>query len=99
MTFAGKVRREERLPLTQEIGDAMLAYIERAWPRFATARVFVTSAALVRALSRIAPKCIVRRALDRAEIKNTHRGAHVLRHSAATAMLRNGASLMTMSIT
>ena len=30
ITLVGKVRREERLPLTQEVGDAMLAYIERA---------------------------------------------------------------------
>ncbi|WP_404548000.1 tyrosine-type recombinase/integrase [Bradyrhizobium diazoefficiens] len=93
ITLAGKARREERLPLTQEIGDAILAYIERARPRIATARAFLTSAAPVRPLSRIAVKCIVRRALDRAGVKSIHRGAHVLRHSAATTMLRNGASL------
>lgn len=93
ITLAGKVRREERLPLTQEIGDAIIAYIERARPRIATTRVFLTSAAPIRPLSRIAVKCIVRRALDRAGIKSAHRGAHVLRHSAATAMLRNGATL------
>ncbi|MGY4430922.1 site-specific recombinase XerD [Bradyrhizobium sp. F1.13.1] len=93
ITLAGKSRREERLPLTQEIGDAIFAYVERARPRVATTQVFLTSAAPIRPLSRIAVKCIVRRALDRAEIKSGHRGAHVLRHSAATAMLRNGASL------
>lgn len=93
ITLAGKVRREERLPLTQEIGDAIIAYIERARPRIAATRVFLTSAAPIRPLSRITVRCIVRRALDRAEIKSAHRGAHVLRHSAATAMLRNGASL------
>lgn len=91
--LTGKARREERLPLTQEIGDAILAYIKRVRPRTATTRVFLTSAAPVRPLSRIAVKCIVRRALDRAGVKSAHRGAHVLRHSAATAMLRNGASL------
>jgi site-specific recombinase XerD len=93
ITLAGKVRRQERLPLTQEIGDAILAYIERARPRIATTCVFLTSAAPIRPLSRIAVKCIVRRALDRAGLKSAHRGAHVLRHSAATAMLRNGATL------
>lgn len=93
ITLAGKARREERLPLTQDVGDAILAYIARARPRLATTRVFLTSAAPVRPLSRIAVKCIVRRALDRAGIKSIHRGAHVLRHSAATAMLRNGVSL------
>jgi integrase/recombinase XerD len=93
ITLAGKARREERLPLTQEIGDAIIAYIERARPRIATTRLFLTSAAPIRPLSRIAVKCIVRRALDRAGIKSAHRGAHLLRHSAATAMLRNGATL------
>jgi integrase/recombinase XerD len=93
ITLVGKARREEQLPLTQEIGDAMLAYIERARPRIATARIFLTDTAPIRPISRITVKCIVRRALDRAKIKSVHRGAHVLRHSAATAMLLNGASL------
>jgi integrase/recombinase XerD len=30
LTIAGKMRREERLPLTQEVGDAIIAYIERS---------------------------------------------------------------------
>ncbi|MCY1489844.1 Tyrosine recombinase XerC [compost metagenome] len=93
ITLVGKVRREEWLPLPQDVGDAMLAYIERARPRVATTRVLLTDIAPIRPLSRIAVKCIVRRALDRAGIESIHRGAHVLRHSAATAMLRSGASL------
>ena len=93
ITLIGKVRREEWLPLPQDVGDAILAYIERARPHIARTRVFLTDIAPIRPLSRIAVKCIVRRALDRAGIKSIHRGAHVLRHSAATAMLRSGASL------
>ena len=93
IALIGKVRREEWLPLPQEVGDAILAYIKRARPRIATPRVFLTDLAPIRPLSRIAVKCMVRRALDRAGIESIHRGAHVLRHSAATAMLRSGASL------
>ncbi|KUM28379.1 integrase [Mesorhizobium loti] len=93
IVLAGKSRREERLPLTQEIGDTILAYIEQARPRIAASRVFLTSTAPIRPISRITVKCIVNRALDRAGIKSAHRGAHILRHSAATAMLRNGVSL------
>jgi len=33
-----------------------------------------------------------------AEIKSGHRGAHVLRHSAATAMLRNSCKAMAPAI-
>jgi len=93
LTIAGKSRREERLPLTQEIGDAIIAYVERARPRVATTRVFLTDAAPVIPLSRVAVTCVVRRAFNRAGVASPHRGAHVLRHSAATAMLRQGVSL------
>ncbi|AYM09095.1 tyrosine-type recombinase/integrase [Agrobacterium tumefaciens] len=93
IVLAGKSRCEERLPLTQEIGDSLLAYIEGARPRIATSHVFLTSTAPIRPVSRSTVKCIVNRALDRAGIKSAHRGAHILRHSAATAMLRKGVSL------
>jgi site-specific recombinase XerC len=45
VTIAGKARREERLPLTQEVGDAIIAYIERSRPRVVTSRVFLTDIA------------------------------------------------------
>jgi integrase/recombinase XerD len=93
IAVTGKSRREEWLPLTQEVGDAIIAYVERARPRLPTSRVFITEFAPIRVLSRIAVKCIVRRTLLRAGIKSAHQGAHVLRHSAATAMLRHGVSL------
>ncbi|EKM98242.1 MULTISPECIES: tyrosine-type recombinase/integrase [unclassified Acidocella] len=93
LTVSGKAKREERLPLPQDVGDALLAYIERARPRAASDRLFLTDIAPVVPLSRVAIKCLVRRALDRAGVEGPHRGAHVLRHSAATAMLAGGASL------
>jgi integrase/recombinase XerD len=36
---------------------------------------------------------VVARALTRAHISSAHKGAHLLRHSLATRMLRGGASL------
>ena len=93
LVVLGKSRREDRLPLTQEVGDAILAYIERARPKTASLRVFQTEAAPIVPLGRAAIKCIVRRALGRAGVDSPHRGAHVLRHSAATAMLGAGVSL------
>ena len=93
VAVAGKSRRKEWLPLTQEVGDAIIAYVERARPRVPTSRLFFTELAPIGPLTRVTVKCIVRRTLLRAGIKSVHRGAHVLRHSAATAMLRHGVSL------
>ena len=89
----GKSRREEYLPLTQEVGDAILAYIKQARPKLASNSLFLTEFAPLRPVGRIAIKCLVRRALIRAGVKSACQGAHVLRHSAATAMLRHGVSL------
>lgn len=91
--LAGKSRHAEWLPLTQEVGDAIIAYLQRARPNVRTARLFVTEFAPLRPVTRITVKCIVNRTLDRAGIESPHRGAHVLRHSAETAMLRHGVSL------
>jgi site-specific recombinase XerD len=41
---------------------------------------------------------IVRRALGRAGVSSATRGAHLLRHSAATAMLRDGISLPAIGV-
>ncbi len=91
--LCGKSRREELLPLTQEVGDALIAYIERGRPALGVPALFLTEYAPLRAIGRIAVKCIVRRALTRAGVESACKGAHLLRHSAATAMLRHGVSL------
>jgi len=93
LTISGKAMREERVPLPQDVGDAILMYIQHARPQVTDERIFLTDLAPVRPLSRVAVKCLVRRAFDRAGIESPHRGAHVLRHSAATAMLASGVSL------
>ena len=89
----GKGRREELLPLSQEVGDALIAYLERGRPVFATDALFLTEHAPLRPIDRITIKCVVRRALDRAGVESRCKGAHMLRHSAATSMLRHGVSL------
>jgi site-specific recombinase XerD len=93
LAVTGKSKRAEWLPLTREVGEAIVAYLERARPRLRTPRLFLTESAPLRPLTRIAVKCIVKRTLVRAGIESAHKGAHVLRHSAATAMLRHGVSL------
>jgi integrase len=93
----GKGRREELLPLTQEIGDALLAYIEGGRPALASPTVFITEYAPLRPIDRITVKCLVTRALKRGGVESCYKGAHILRHSAATAMLRHGVSLPDVS--
>jgi site-specific recombinase XerD len=91
----GKGRREVRLPLPQDAGEALMDYIERARPKVDTDRVFLCTNAPIRPIGNSSTiSGIVRLALQRANITNPpSKGAHLLRHSAATAMLRSGASL------
>ena len=91
----GKGRRDVRLPLPQDAGDAVLDYLENARPQVAIDRVFLCENAPFRPLrSGIIVSGIVRAALRRAGIENPpSHGANLLRHSTATMMLRAGATL------
>ena len=89
----GKARRQALLPLPQEVGDAILLYLQQGRPPLSVPEVFVTVTAPLHSLTRAAVTHIVRSALRRCAIRAPINGAHVLRHSAATAMLRQGASL------
>ena len=89
----GKARRQESLPLPQEVGNAILLYLEKSRPSLRAPEVFTTVLAPIHPLTRATVTHIVRSALRRAGIKAPINGAHVLRHSAATAMLRQGVSL------
>lgn len=93
LAVCGKGRRAEWLPLPQAVGAAMLRYVRRARPPFSGPTVFATVHAPWRPLTRQAVSHIVVTALRRAGVTTPVHGAHVLRHSAATAMLRQGASL------
>jgi integrase/recombinase XerD len=90
----GKGRRETRLPLPQDAGDALLAYLEGARPHVACDRVFFMLNAPVRPITgHNVVGSIVRSAVRKAAIDTPTKGASLLRHSAATAMLRGGGTL------
>ena len=94
LIVSGKGRREVRLPLPQEVGDAIMAYLEHGRPPVNVTQVFLRTPAPVRPFADSSVvSCIVARAIRRAGVTARFRGAHVLRHSAATQMLRQGASL------
>lgn len=100
ISVSGKNRREMRLPLTQEVGQAIVDYLQDGRPRSQTDAVFVRSRAPFRAFaSHCAVSVIVAQAMRRAGVACPSRGAaHVLRHSVATSMLRQGASLQDIAV-
>jgi integrase/recombinase XerD len=93
LSVRGKSRRETRLPLPQDAGDAILDYLRRGRPKSTFDQVFLRSTAPFQALRGSTVSSIVRRALGKAGITAPSKGANLLRHSAATAMLRGGATL------
>ena len=94
----GKSRQEIDLPLPQDVGDALHNYLERIRPAIDDELVFLRSVAPFRPLNRRSTvSSIVRCAIRRARIADPpSSGAHLLRHSAATSMLREGATLETI---
>jgi|APThiThiocy_cv2_1041547.scaffolds.fasta_scaffold17793_2 integrase len=90
----GKQRRSVAMPLPQDVGDALLAYVEGSRPAVAEGRVFLRAQAPFtpfRSASEIAG--IVARVLKRGGITDVPTGAHMFRHSLATGLLRAGSTL------
>jgi integrase/recombinase XerD len=92
VTVRGKGRRDEQLPLPSDVGEALAGYLRDGRPAGgASRRVFLLSRAPGGGLPAGAVIGIVRRACLRAGLPEA--GAHRLRHTAATGMLRAGAPL------
>lgn len=90
----GKGDRVERMPLPQDVGAAVVDYLRHGRPRCSTRRVFIRIKAPHRGFAGAAAICdVLRRALARAGLDPEFKGAHLLRHSLATDLLRRGASL------
>lgn len=90
----GKSAREERLPLLPEVGQALARYLKEDRPACACRRVFLRIKAPRQGFASSVAICdILRRAMSRVDLHPAHKGAHLLRRSLATQMLRGGASL------
>jgi integrase/recombinase XerD len=93
-TVHGKGPRHERLPLPRDVGTALLRYLRHARPVCSSRHVFVRMRAPFRAFADGNPVyMVVRSALERAGLNPPSKGGHLFRHSLATDLLRNGASL------
>lgn len=87
----GKGRREDRLPLLAEAGDAVAGYLLHARPQVESRTLFLTVMAPHRPLRPTAVSQIVWRQSRRAGL--TPMRAHRLRHALATDLLDRGSSL------
>ena len=91
LVVTGKGRRTERLPLPVDVGEAVADYLRHGRPEADSRAVFLRCIAPLAALSPTGVTWVVYASCDRAGLPQV--GAHRLRHSAATDMLRAGASL------
>ena len=94
LRVSGKSRYEVRLPLPQDVGDAIAAYLERRPSTCPSHYVFLRHLAPFRPFRRgDGVSSLVKRLMQRAGVVAPVKGAHVLRHTAATEMLRHGVPL------
>jgi len=90
----GKGLLHDRMPLPVDVGEALTSYLRIDRPPCKTRRVFVCLKAPQSGFAGPSTvTTIVRRALARAGLDPAFKGAHVLRHSLATSMLRSRASM------
>jgi site-specific recombinase XerD len=91
----GKARRADRLPLPHEVGEAISRYLIGARPASVSRRVFLTAKAPIEPMLPARVNDITRRACLRIGIARV--GAHRLRHTLASELLRKGATLIEVS--
>jgi len=91
LVVRGKGDRLERLPLPDDVGRSIAAYLKRGRSACESRRLFLRVRAPHRGLSPAGVSAIVLGASVKAGLPRV--GAHRLRHTAATAMLRAGAPL------
>ncbi len=94
LTVRGKGLRFHRLPIPQDVGESLATYLRDGRPQCSSRRVFIRAKAPHQGFASSVAICgIVRRALARVGLHPGRKGAHLLRHSLATEMLRKGASM------
>jgi integrase/recombinase XerD len=91
----GKACRQEGMPLPVDVGEALTAYLTQARPSTRIRQVFLAAKAPMRPIPPGMVSDVTHRACDRAGLPRI--GAHRLRHSLATEMLRRGATIVEVS--
>ena len=91
LTIRGKGATVERLPLSHDVGVALVGYLRDGRPSCGLREVFLPVRAPIKPLSSMAITAVVRYACDRVGVERV--GAHRLRHTLATELLAAGAPL------
>lgn len=95
IVLRGKASREDGMPLPADVGEALSTYLSQARPAAPLRPVFLACKAPLRGIRPDLVSDVTRRACDRAGLPRV--GAHRLRHSLATEMLRRGVKLTDIS--
>jgi site-specific recombinase XerD len=99
LRVSGKSRYEVRLPLPQDAGDAIAAYLACRPSTCPSDHVFLRNIAPFRPFRKgDGISSVVKRLMQRVGIVAPVKGAHVLRHTAATEMLRHGVPLEKIAL-
>jgi len=97
ITLRGKGGKSAQLPLAADVGTALAAYLRHDRPQSIARRVFLRHRAPFVGFGNASTiSSLVMRALKHAGVESAHTGAHVLRPSLATSLLRQGGSLDEM---
>ena len=90
---SSKTHAERLLPLAQDVGEALLAYLRTGRPATLSRHLFLEHTAPYRPLhTASAITKIVKRLLAKAGIARQSSGAHLFRHTVATQLVNRGAS-------
>jgi len=95
LVVRGKARRQDRLPLPAEVGEALAAYLARGRTPAGARRLFLTCKAPRGPIRADLVGDVVERACLRAGLACV--GPHRLRHALAAELLRQGAGLVAIS--
>jgi site-specific recombinase XerD len=95
ITVRGKACRQDGMPLPCDVGEALAAYLSQARPATPLRQAFLAAKAPMRAIPPGLVSDVAHRACDRAGLPRG--GAHRLRHTLATQMLRRGANIVEVS--
>lgn len=94
---AGKSRRERVLPLPAEVGQALVHYLRCRPPGGPWRAVFLRIRPPLGPVTATAVSAIAHGALARAGVSVVPAGAHALRHTVATTLVRRGATFKAVA--